>query len=309
MFHPPPRCSNRKLEDILSTTALAAFPLAKCRWSVSFDSMGTGASSSCFSRALVLFVAVLWPAAGIQAGWQEDVRTLRAGDAAAPPDFSARYVFGWTGFEAAEADVALRKRGDGQWTAVVRGGTTGIVRRLWKLDADYEALLAEKDWRSISSRLRETYASYRTDETTDFPPSGARSRRESTKEGSRPPRWRNFKVPGLRDIAGALLLARSQPLRDGDRISLAVFPGQWMYLVRIKVEGRETLPWKGEKHDTIRASLQIDSINKDYSLSPHKKFQRGTVWVSDDAMRIPLRVEVKVFVGHVFAELAEVSRP
>jgi hypothetical protein len=29
--------------------------------------------------------------------------------------------------------------------------------------------------------------------------------------------------------------------------------------------------------------------------------------VSDDEVRLPLRVEVKVFIGHVFAELAEVK--
>ena len=53
--------------------------------------------------------------------------------------------------------------------------------------------------------------------------------------------------------------------------------------------------------------MDIDWIGKDYSLQPHKKFQRGTVWVSDDEVRLPLRVEVKVFIGHVFAELAEVN--
>lgn len=245
-----------------------------------------------------------------KADWQAEVRSLRGGSAEPPPAaFSARYVFGWSGFEAAEADVSLKRRADGTWVAAVKGGTTGLVRRLWRLDADYEGLVAGEDWRTVSSRLQERYAGYRTDETTEFRPGGARSRRESTKPGARPPRWKNFYVPGLRDIAGALLLARSQPLRAGDSISLAVFPGQWMYLVRIKVEGRETIRWQGRERKVIRASLQIDSINKDYTLSPHKKFQRGTVWVSDDSLRLPLRVEVKVFVGHVFAELAEISLP
>jgi hypothetical protein len=31
--------------------------------------------------------------------------------------------------------------------------------------------------------------------------------------------------------------------------------------------------------------MDIDWIGKDYSLQPHKKFQRGTVWVSDDEVR------------------------
>jgi hypothetical protein len=105
-----------------------------------------------------------------------------------------------------------------------------------------------------------------------------------------------------------VLLARSQPLNQGDRLTLAVFPGDWMYLARLKVEGRKKLRWRGEERKAIRLALEIDRIEKNYSLSPHKKFQHGTIWVSDDEWRIPLRIEVKVFVGHVFAELAEVKK-
>jgi hypothetical protein len=38
-------------------------------------------------------------------------------------------------------------------------------------------------------------------------------------------------------------------------------------------------------------------------LEPHRKFRRATVWISDDANRIPLRIEAQIFVGTVFAEL------
>jgi hypothetical protein len=80
-----------------------------------------------------------------------------------------------------------------------------------------------------------------------------------------------------------------------------------MYLVRINVIRREKIRWRGQSRNVIRCALEIDWIDKDYSLKPHKKFQRGTVWVSDDDLRLPLRIEVKVFIGHVFAELLEVE--
>jgi hypothetical protein len=41
-------------------------------------------------------------------------------------------------------------------------------------------------------------------------------------------------------------------------------------------------------------------------LEPHKKFRRGTIWVSDDAERLVLRIDAQVFVGTVFAELQSV---
>lgn len=244
----------------------------------------------------------------VMAGWLEDVRTLRAGPFPPPPtDLSARYVFGWSGIEAAEADVRLTRAANGVWSAQVTGGTKGAARSLWKLDAEYTAEVTETDWRSRSSRLVERYKRYEIEVQCDFRPGGVRSLRQSKKPGAAKSDWMNFYVPGLRDMAAALLLARSQPLEKGDAISLAVFPGEWMYLVRVKVEGREKIRWQKQQRDVLRASLEIDWIDKDYALKPHKKFHRGTVWVSDDETRLPLRVEVKVFIGHVFAELVELQ--
>jgi len=259
-------------------------------------------------------VAVLFLAGPVDAraaefapGWREEVATMTGGTFPSPPEkLGARYVFGWSGIEAAEAEVDLQRGADGVWKGAVRGGTKGWARTLWRLDADYRTEVSENGWTSRRMRLTENYRAYRTDEKAEFLSGGVRSWRESTKRGAKKPKWRNFYVDGIRDIAGALLLARSQPLNDGDVVRLAVFPGEWMYLVTVRVTGREKLPWRGAEKPVIRASLGIESIEKDYSLQPHKKFQRGTVWVSDDELRIPLRVEVKVFVGSVFAELADV---
>lgn len=245
-------------------------------------------------------------AADLTPGWREEVTGLRGGNFCAPPDeLRVHYVFGWSGIEAAEARGILQRGADGAWMGKLTGGTKGWARSLWKLDADYSTTIAGEDWRSLDMRLVENYRAYKTDEKVEFLPGGVRSWRESTKSNAKPPKWRNFYVEGIRDIAGALLLARSQALRDGDVVRLAVFPGEWMYLVTARIEGREKIAWHGTNRPVIRASLGIESIEKDYSLEPHSKFQRGTVWVSDDDLRIPLRIEVKVFIGYVFAELVD----
>jgi hypothetical protein len=259
-------------------------------------------------RLATVFLLALINANLLQAGWRDEVRDLPAGSFPPAPDLTARYVFGWSGIEAAEAEVKLRRGAGGNFTGTVRGGTKGMARSLYRLDADYRTEVGGADFRSRQFTLTERYRAYRVEEKAEFRPGGVRAWRESDKKGAKPPKWKNFYVPGLRDMAGAVLLARSQPLNKGDRIPLAVFPGDWMYLARLKVEGREKLRWRGEDKPAIRVALEIERINKDYSLSPHKKFHHGTIWVSDDEWRIPLRIEVKVFVGHVFAELVEVKK-
>jgi len=256
-------------------------------------------------RASFCLAVAPFPTAS-EAGWQEELQQLGPGYFPPPPDLVARYVFGWSGIEAAEAEVTLRRGPRGIFTGTVKGGTKGAARTLYKIDADYRTEVGAPDYRSRGFTLNERYRSYRVEEKAEFPPGGARAWRETTRKGAKPPKWKNFYVPGLRDMAGAVLLARSQPLRDGDHLTLAVFPGDWMYCVRLKVQGRENLRWRGQDRQAICVALEIDRINKDYSLSPHKKFQTGTIWVSDDNLRLPLRIEVKVFVGSVFAEMVEV---
>jgi hypothetical protein len=52
--------------------------------------------------------------------------------------------------------------------------------------------------------------------------------------------------------------------------------------------------------------LQLNKIGKNLELEPHRKFRRATIWLSDDADRIILRIEAQIFVGTVFAELQSV---
>jgi hypothetical protein len=58
--------------------------------------------------------------------------------------------------------------------------------------------------------------------------------------------------------------------------------------------------------NAIKLDLQLNKVGKNLELEPHRKFRRATVWVSDDADRIILRVDAQIFVGSVFAELQSV---
>ncbi len=49
--------------------------------------------------------------------------------------------------------------------------------------------------------------------------------------------------------------------------------------------------------------MQLSKIDEQRELQPHKKFRGATVWLSDDADRLVLRIETQVFIGKVFAEL------
>ena len=59
-------------------------------------------------------------------------------------------------------------------------------------------------------------------------------------------------------------------------------------------------------YNAIKLDLQLKRIGKHLELEPHRKFRRATIWVSDDAERLLLRIEAQIFVGTVWAELHSV---
>lgn len=123
--------------------------------------------------------------------------------------------------------------------------------------------------------------------------------------------WKVIRLPGVRDLFAAMLLVRSQALHDGDRLLLTIFPDQNPYLVDLRVEGRDILRICGKKFRAVRFNIGIRKVVTEGPdigrLTPHNKFRSGRVWMSDDERRIPLRAEVDVFIGSVFAELAGIQ--
>jgi hypothetical protein len=67
----------------------------------------------------------------------------------------------------------------------------------------------------------------------------------------------------------------------------------------------------GREVKAIRFDLRIQTIEtmgpNIGRLAPHKKFRSGRVWMSDDSRRLPLKAEVDVFIGSVFAELVKIA--
>ena len=113
-------------------------------------------------------------------------------------------------------------------------------------------------------------------------------------------------MSNLFDLHSAALYLRSQPLKQGSVYHLAVYPATNAYLATVTVAGREKISVRAGTYNAIKLDLQLKRIGKNLELEPHKKFRRATIWVSDNAERIILRIEAQVFVGTVFAEVQSV---
>lgn len=217
--------------------------------------------------------------------------------------FTGEFRFGWSGIEAGVARAELVQEGSGLrvW---VRGGTCGWVRALWRLDAEHQAHMDVAAWRAREFETVERYATRELHTRALLDATGAQRLRQ--RKPGPPARWKRVRLPELRDLVGAMLFIRSQPLRPGHKVSLPVFPGDSPFWVEVECVGRgEALGRPALKLDVRAWRLRLER-GQPPKLEPHRRFRRAGVWISDDEHRLPLRAEAEVFVGKVYGELRDV---
>ena len=118
---------------------------------------------------------------------------------------------------------------------------------------------------------------------------------------------KRFKFVGTRDIHSAIQLVRSEPLTNGDVYKTLVYPANAPYLAQINVVDHVRLRAAGQSWKAIKLDLRLSKIDRDMNLETHEKFKRCSVWLSDDADRLLLRIESEVHIGSVWCELEHVD--
>lgn len=223
--------------------------------------------------------------------------------------FKGEFRFGWSNIEAASAKGEFARQGD-KMIVDVSGGTSGLARTLWQLDAVHHAEILFPQLKPLGFQQTETYAKRTVKMKAEYRPDGL-WRLRTVRPGPGGEKWKKLKFSPVYDIVTAILFIRSQPLENKEKIRLIVFPGDTPFLTDVTVLGRETIKIGGKSIPAIKLDFHPQKIEKkkgeEYHLEPHKKFTRGTVWISDDENRLPLRAEVDIFIGYVFAELKSIT--
>lgn len=237
--------------------------------------------------------------------WLEQLSPKSEGSFPMIPPFQASFRFGWSGIEVASAEARLEiDRGVAK--VFVKGGTTGMARGLWKLEATHEGAFEVRGLKPLGFLQVERYSNRRLTTQAVFKKDGLWRLRQRTPHGG-PSKWKHIQIEPIRDIVSAMFFFRSQPLQDGDKLSVIAFPGDSPFLFQAVVGKRESVNIRGQQRPAVRLDFNIQRIelkkNELPRLQQHGKFRKGSVWISDDNFRFPLRAEVDIFIGSVFAEL------
>lgn len=240
------------------------------------------------------------------ADWRDEVTLTTPGTFPLPRPYRAKYCFGWSKLSAAESTVVTSRPKKNTLMVETEGRTTGVARTLWRMDARQTATANARTLLPVGMEQVETYRSKAVKTRLVFSEDGVTRFRESTGDKG-PVKPKEFLFPGMLDLYTASLDVRSQPLKDGDRYNVVVYPATAPYLATLHVLGRERLSVRAGKYEAVKAELSIQRINDKYDLEPQTKFKRGFIWVSDDPDRLVLKIQADIFVGSVWGELEQVT--
>jgi hypothetical protein len=107
----------------------------------------------------------------------------------------------------------------------------------------------------------------------------------------------------VRDPLSALFAVRAAALKDGDSLTFLIIDGLALWRTRIDVK-REPLRLENETRSRKAIRLEGTNLRVDDAGKPTgMPARRYTVWLSDDADRVLLRMEAKIDLGQAVLEL------
>jgi hypothetical protein len=105
------------------------------------------------------------------------------------------------------------------------------------------------------------------------------------------------------DMLTSLYYVRSQKLEVGKDIVFDIVNREKQYPLVVKVLGKETIKTEAGKFNCIKVEPMFRG--EGIFVSKGKSLQ---VWLTDDEYKMPVKMEVEVFIGSVYAELLEYKR-
>lgn len=220
----------------------------------------------------------------------------------------AKYAFGWSGLRAGSLSIDLQIDNK-RFVVAAKGGTEGVARSLWKLDAQFFCEGFSKTLQTYKLTRLETYRTYQIFTEAVFE-NGVVTRRRFRLPASVPePSPRSFRIPDARDPAAVALMVRRHIPPQGGSVAFLCWPGESLYFVRIKNEGaaecffnRKHIPALLLTVDLWEIGIKKENMGQ---LRRHPFFRTAKVWIDLAPPHLPIRAEINLFIGSIFAELLQ----
>ena len=218
------------------------------------------------------------------------------------PGEQARYRIQYLGVTAGTAQVTvgapMKQWGKEVWPIVSLAKSEAIAG-VWPVKDKYVSYWDFSGQRVLGSDMNEDQNNKRRRVRVKLGEDGKSAHVVKQKEGETPRESTHELAEGTLDVAGATFALRNRVLEVGQEYAYPVFTGSKSFLMKAKVEARETLDTKLGKQDVYRMRVYTEFSGKLAS-------KRDMVaWFTADARRLPVRIEAELALGSIVAELTE----
>jgi uncharacterized protein DUF3108 len=210
---------------------------------------------------------------------------------------TATYMVSWATLEAAEGIFTARLKGD-HWEFHLDLASRGAVDEIYPFTGNFWCMLDENPWRSVE------YGEYRFEpkrtikERTRIDYAAQKGTRENWAKGE----TKTFPIdqPAIDDVGTMLYHLRAWPWKPGDKRTVYVYESNSEKQGEVTCVGVETRAFGTWPAQPL---LKISCVP---TVGTHKKGHL-TLWMTDDARRLPLHAEIEFKYGTFDVDLVKIG--
>lgn len=223
------------------------------------------------------------------------------------PGETLTYEVKWSIFPAGKLTATLGREKNGHSNALVittKARSQGFVSLLYKVQDEFRSVFNPETLCSIqiTKQINEGPRHKLTKITFDRQRGLAVLNEHGTDGDDEPPKHAEHPIPPcVQDIITAFYYVRSQPLRVGQDVRLAVNDGSKTTMVVAAVTGRKKIQTPLGTHEALRV---VPSV---FGNLYKKKKGKLVIWFSDDRHHYPLRIKASLKLGSITGTLVSVS--
>lgn len=239
--------------------------------------------------------------------WNRSVTKTPLGKFPALAPCRIAYDLSWNNLVSAGTAKIRFQETAGRWVARAEAGTNGLARALWRYDCSMASVLDAALLKSRYMEHSETDSAETVSYRVQFRAGDVMTEAKvSPKDGTATLKHTRCPYAPVDDLQAAILYVRSQPLAVGDAITRVVQPFDRPYLATFTVMARENRKIDETTYPTIRLDVKIRRLHPTkLELASYKKMKTATIWVSDDAWRLPVEMHAEIWVGFISARLTK----
>lgn len=176
------------------------------------------------------------------------------------------------------------------------GWTSGMIKWFFKVDDVYESYFDKEDVKPYVFKRKIDEGGYKKHRITSFDYNSNKAYIQDFEEQ----KDTTVSFLNVQDMLSSFYYLRNQDVKDmkkGDEIAIDMFMDSQVYPFKLRFLGREVLKTKFGKVNSLifRPLVQSGRI--------FKAQESVTIWITDDANKIPIKMKADLSVGSLRAEL------